>query len=86
MLTFYFLSDALLLSKLKFAAQELNLREHLVNRTVLYSACDVEGHKGMYVSSLVRAINAHLDVLKRCLVAVIVHCICCPVYLLFIQP
>ena len=39
-------SDSLLQAKLKFAAQELNLREHMVNRTVLYSACDVEGHKG----------------------------------------
>ena len=41
-----FNSDALLQAKLKFAAQELNLREHLVNGAVLYSACDVEGHKG----------------------------------------
>ena len=39
-------SDGLLQAKLKFAAQELNLREHLVNRTTLYSACDVEGHRG----------------------------------------
>ena len=39
---------------MKFAAQELNLREHLVNGAVLYSACDVEGHKGDLYGSLDR--------------------------------
>lgn len=34
-------------AKLKFAAQELNLREHVVKGKVLYTACDVEGHRGM---------------------------------------
>jgi hypothetical protein len=54
---FFYRSDALLLSKLKFAAQELNLRGHLVNNTVLYSACDVEGHKGTYTSLVSGFIN-----------------------------
>jgi hypothetical protein len=37
-------SDNTLLMKMKRAAKELNIREHVVYGHTIYSACDVEGH------------------------------------------
>jgi hypothetical protein len=42
-------NDNSLQLKLKFAAQELNLKDHMVKQTVMFAACDVEGHKGVYI-------------------------------------
>jgi len=39
-------NDAILASKMKQAAKILNLKPRLINGRPLYSAIDVEGHKG----------------------------------------
>ena len=38
--------DPELMQRFRLAAEELNLAGHVVKGVRLYSACDVEGHKG----------------------------------------